>query len=166
MPARGLRLEQAINRIQRGVADLLNQKQMQDLGEAAVFMIRKRTLNGFGVAKLGSSASRLKPLSDSYKKYRRRNALRLSPLTSPTRSNLTFSSEMLASLDVVRTRTGRVIIHPTGRRNDGYTNFQISKFVAKQGRSFNTLSRNELKKLKQYTSQELADNIQNRLDRT
>lgn len=83
-------------------------KSLEPVGRIAIDIIRKRTLQGYGVSKQGGSKQRLKPLSGNYIKFRQRNRRRLSSFTNPSKSNLTFTGQML--LGMVQKREGKSVI--------------------------------------------------------
>jgi hypothetical protein len=78
----------------------------------------------------------------------------LSNLTTPSKSNVTFTSEMLNSLKAFA-RAGKITIQPSGTRSDGKTNKQIVAFLSNQGRIFLNLSDNEINQLAQFIEAEL-----------
>jgi|LakMenEpi03Aug12_release.lakeMendotaPanAssembly.Ray.scaffolds.fasta_scaffold259405_1 hypothetical protein len=82
-------------------------KALDFLGNIAADIIRKRTRKGFGVKKNGGRLEVLDKLSRSYIKFRRRNSSRLSAFTSPGKSNLTFTGEMLNGL--ISKRSGKSV---------------------------------------------------------
>lgn len=108
----------------------------------AASTIQRRTRQGFGVARDGGALERLAPLSPAYVKYRRANASRLSSFTSPGRSNLTFSSELLGSLSVAK-RGGAWKVVLEGAREDGLTNAQLARYVSRR-RPFLNLAKSEI----------------------
>ena len=112
-----------------------------NLAAVAIDVIQKRTRSGKGVKKPGGSTYRLKPLSKNYIAFRRANASRLSGLTSPGKSNLTFTGQLLYSLGLKKA-TKRLTIEPQGTRVDGKTNAEVAKYVSKV-RPFLALSRDE-----------------------
>jgi hypothetical protein len=83
-------------------------KALEPMGRIVIDIIRKRTLEGYGVSKHGGSKQKLKPLSKTYIKFRQRNRGRLSSFASPGKSNLTFTGKML--LGMVQKRQGKSVI--------------------------------------------------------
>lgn len=122
--------------------------EMKKLGEAAVVIVVKRTRLGFGVASKFGQRQKLKPLSKLYIKARK-TAPKLDSSTRPTKSNLTFTGQMLKSMKVLpTTKDGLIVIGPSGARSkDTLTNDQVAGFVTKAGRPFNNLSLNEFNQL-------------------
>lgn len=103
--------------------------------------VKKRTRRGFGVEQTGGRSKRLKKLADGYKKTRRglKKRGQLSTETTPAKSNLTKSGEMLDSIKGEgKTRQARIYI-------DGSRNEKKVKDQVEQGRVFMNLNRAEVK---------------------
>lgn len=150
--------------------ELAEEKNMMLIGEYAKELIKKRTRLGYGVEKTGDERKKLKALSDSYIDQRKgkvsfiktkaKNIIpvkplsspKLSPSTSPTKSNLTKSGSMLDSMSVTSSN-GKVRIAPQGSRSDSrFSNEEIASLVTKQGRPFNNLAKGDLKQLRDFVS--------------
>lgn len=117
---------------------------MQEIGDAAAERLVKRTRLGKGVAENGAEAQPLKPLSDGYKDSRKKNRGGLSPLTTPGKSNLTRTSQMLNSIKALRPSRGKVLITPTGSRSESdLTNEEVAGYVSRD-RPFLNLSKAEV----------------------
>ncbi len=151
--------------------------EMRMAGEFAVDRIVKRTRLGKGVASDGADPQPLKPLSQSYRDFRKGKVAfftrhgkvhpykperppELADSTSATKSNLTFSGQMLNSVKVIATRIGSVIIGPSGsRRKTGggkslLTNPEVASFVGVD-RPFLNLSKPEKAGLARYFRERL-----------
>ncbi len=74
----------------------------------------------------------------------------LSQFTSPKKSNLTRSGQLLDSIAGKNPTTRTVHVGPTGQRDDGKTNQKIGEYVSDAGRPFNNLSEIELKRVSDY----------------
>jgi hypothetical protein len=94
-------------KIKKLLDEASNQKTLDFLGSIAVDIIRNRTRECYGVKKNGGRRQGLANLSPSYIKFRRRNSSRLSAFTSPGKSNLTFTGEMLNGL--ISKRSGKSV---------------------------------------------------------
>ena len=105
-------------------------------------MIQRRTRKGYGVRADGGTLERLKPLSKEY--VRARRSMRLSSFTSPGKSNLTRSSELLGAIGARRVRPGSWVINFLVTRDSGLPNARLAQYVAAQGRPFMHLAREEL----------------------
>ncbi len=120
--------------------------QVRQYGNMAAELIRKRTRLGYGVRSYGGSKERLKPLSDKYKT--RRKDMDLSQNTTPAKSNLTKTGQLLDSIATQTVRKGQVRVGPGGRRTgESLTNEEVGEFVAEAGRPFNTLTDIEVKRI-------------------
>lgn len=158
--------------LQESVKELKKPENMMKFGGQIKEMVRIRTRVGFGVDVTGGSKHPMKPLSPGYieqrqkmqsgaasrsnskslKGHAKRDAVHaaggLYPETTPSKSNLTRTGQMLNSVDVKSVGTGRVTVGPTGSRSDSeHSNAQIAEFQEAKGRSFNKLSDIELKRL-------------------
>lgn len=132
--------------------------QMTKYGEFAAEMIKLRSRLGFGVSTEGGNRNRFAELSKSYKEERAqdRKSGKLSSLTTPNRSNLTRTGQMLESLGVKKLKDGEVKIGPKGKRlGESITNEEVGVFVSAAGRVFNNLSKTELKRLDKFIEDEL-----------
>lgn len=123
----------------------LNKRSMSLIGNEAIRLMKPRIRAGYGVDRPRGRIKRFEPLSEKYIEKRRRS--RLSQYTSPGKSNVTFSGRLIASLRVIRTQDRGLFIGPTGLNVDGKSNEDIARYLAEQGRIFNNISDNELKKL-------------------
>lgn len=149
-------------RLKAAVEKISKPDSMRKIGKRAVDMIRLRTQLGYGVAKRGGEKSPLKKLSSAYKETRKKDS-QLDPQTSPGKSNLTRTGQMLNSLDVKTVSTGRALIGPGGSRNDGKDNADIGRYVSQAGRPFNNLSGTEEKRLNETIGQDLKTELQKNL---
>lgn len=147
--------DQFIRSLKRQLGRSFSGKVMRSVGEIMVEVIVDRTRRGRGVHPQArrqgvGKSKRLKPLSPSYIEYRQRNAGRLDSTTSPRRSNLTFSGQLLRSMRVKEAKKGYVSVGPNSRLRAGgrgLTNEKLGRIVAEQGRPFNLLTKSDLKKV-------------------
>lgn len=140
----------------KDVDKLKARKLMNILGKEAISIMKKRIRGGFGVNKSGQNAYRFPRLSTSYIKQRKR--LRLSPFTTPGKSNVTRSGRLIASLRYT-TNTGQAIITPTGRNSNGLSNIELAEILSEKGRVFMNLSKNEQAKLVSFLRRRKRDLI-------
>jgi len=144
-------LDRIFKQINDEVDNLGRSRRLRELGSFAAELIRKRTRKGFGVARPGGNRRKLKRLARSTIEYRTRYKKLLSSKTSPRKSNLTFTGQLLDSIKLKVTK-GRVTIGPRGRRRDIFgrssrtTNEQVAVFVSKD-RPFMSLGKVEQGKL-------------------
>jgi hypothetical protein len=140
----------------------LTTKNMSIIGKEAVNIIWKRTKDGKGLTE-NSSGGNLKPLdklSPSYKEFRKGKVAfftapqghvypshknitkpQLGIHGTPTKSNLTFSGEMLDSLEYKATKD-KATIDVTGARNK-----KVAGYVVEGGRPWLGLAKKEIKLL-------------------
>lgn len=162
------------------VGDSVSAKAMTTFAKFARDMIVKRTRRGFGVEQTGRKQQRLKKLSKSYIDFRKgkvsfftRNGTvipikpkappKLDSTTSPGKSNLTFSGQLLRSL-VVSSKKGEFTIRANNRRRkNGLTNNELAEIVSNQGRPFMGLTVGELRKLRRLYENGLAGAIKRQL---
>jgi hypothetical protein len=163
------------------IAEIKAPESMRRFGQLAADMIKLRTRLGSGVAKDGSEKQKLKPLSKTYIEVRKGNLafktspstgkpipfkpdangakMTLSNQTSPSKSNLTRSGQLLDSEGVTSVGYGTVSVGPSGQRTDRKSNEDVAKYVTDAGRPFNHLSKTELKRLQEAVKKELRDRI-------
>lgn len=131
--------------------ELKSRKNMKILAEMSAEIVRDRTrVLGKGVQKRGGYRKDLAPLTKSTIEKRRRNK-KLHPSTSPSRSNLTETGQMLDGLYGKSDRKGEgEIAIKSRRKGTTKTNDEVAFFVSGK-RPFLDLSSAELKKLEDYT---------------
>ena len=157
-----------VNAMKKALEELRKPENMKRYGEMLRDMIKLRTKLGDGVKKVGDPKQRLKALKESTKRDRERlkEKGKLSQNTSPGKSNLTRSGDLLDSLKVKSVSTGKVTIGPSGTREDGLTNEAVAKYVSEQGREFNNASKIELKRLNTEVKKDLRRLIKSQLTKT
>lgn len=124
---------------------------IQTLGDGANSLIKKRTRLGYGVSSQEGDKERLNPLSDSYKKQRKLHPK--SSDTTPTKSNLTRTGDMLNSLTA---EVGQSSVKLTFK---GKLNIDKAGFVTEGGRPFMNLSKAEVNQLKKLLNDTIFDRI-------
>lgn len=133
---------------------------MRKFGEKAADMIRLRTRLGSGVQRDGAEKDRLKPLAASTKKKRAQS--KLSQFTTPNRSNLTETGQLLDSVEPKNPTQRKVTVGPQGPRDDGKTNEEVAKYVS-EARPFNHLSKTEIKRIGDDIKRAIRQEIKARL---
>jgi hypothetical protein len=111
-------------------------------------IILARTIAGYGVNKDGGRKSPLKPLSANYIIHRQRNKSRLASYTRPSKSNLTFSGELLSMLREKRNRPGNWRLVFQGNHEGGISNAKLAQYVSRD-RPFLNLDRSEIQELEE-----------------
>ena len=122
--------------------DATNKTFMKSLGEFVANLIRKRTRLGYGVDDQGEKKKKLKKLSDGYVNQRKRS--RVASATSPKKSNLTNTAEMLDDLEPKKTKKGKTTIGFKSKHSDDKAGW-VSK-----DRPFNNVSSSEMKQIYQF----------------
>lgn len=127
------KLESAMN-------ELTKPKFLNEIGQQIVEDIYKRTKLGYGIEEPRGTQSKLKPLTGQYKKMRK-SFPKLSTDTSPSKSNLSLTGDMLNDLKVKVTNTKALI----------YLGSEFSKNKAKwnseKGRTFLNVSNTQVSKI-------------------
>jgi hypothetical protein len=117
---------------------------------------------GYGVRENAGSKYKLPPLSPNYVKARKRFK-GLASTTTPKKSNLTRTGQLLLSMDVVESQNGRITITPTGiRRDEALSNLKLAGYLADKGRTFNRLSKLELNQIDRYYRRTIGDLLKKR----
>jgi len=148
--------------------DVSEPKNIQKYAEQAASMIKLRTRLGMGVSKDGGDKKALKKLASSTKvsRVRKSKTGKLSSDTSPGKSNLTETGQLLDSIEVISISKGQVRIGPKGKRRDGLSNPEVAGYVTAQGRPFNNLSKVEIKRIQDQMTRDLNKLTKGRLTRT
>ena len=159
-------LQNVVKNFQKDIKRALSKKEVGQICAFAVDLIVKRTRRGFGVKQSGGNVTRLKALSSSYIKARQSARSRLSRFTSPSKSNLTFTGQMLSSISVVKTKQSRGQVACTigaspNRRRDGKTNEEIAALVSID-RPFLNLGKTELKEVIKVFQDRLTKSLKRR----
>lgn len=177
-----------INTIAGEVSAAATPSLMKQIGEEAARLIYVRTKLGYGVKNNNGTRQKLRPLNPFYIAVRKvvkgGNAKKIKQIyqetgirppsklptgldetTTPAKSNLTFSGQMLKSIKVKTTKQNEVIIGPQGYRNDGLTNEQVANSVQKFGRPFMFLSNLEIGKLKRFAKNGFSSIFKERFKR-
>ena len=145
-------LKSILGRISKDIQKQFNAKEMQKIGEFVVTEIKDRTRKGYGVSELGGPEIALDSLSPDYVAKRRKS--KLSPFTTPNKSNLTFSGRLLGGLRY-KVRDGYARIEPSGKSRDGTPNIKIAEYVSEE-RPFMTLSKYQLGRLYEFIKKKIS----------
>lgn len=128
---------------------------LREIGNEAREMVKSRTRKGFGVERELGPQTRLAGISESYKKQRKRlqKQGKLSPETTPGKSNMTKTGELLDTLNL-RVNKKSVTVSAKGKKNQ-----DKAKYNAKAGRTIFNLSKSENQKIKKLINQKINDDI-------
>lgn len=136
------------------IKDTIDKPLMNRIGIEVAQLVKTRTRKGFGVSANLAPQKRLKGISESYKKQRKRLAAqgRLSGETTVNRSNLTKSGDMLDDITHTST-TNTATIFIKGSKNRGK-----AERGAKE-RPFMNLSKSEVNKITKIVTEEFNKDI-------
>lgn len=125
---------------------LFKEDMLSSLGDFIARMIRVRTRLGYGVN--GNSKKKLKALKESTIEQREREDLYEE--TTPRRSNLTRSGQMLNSITKKITKINflTVLVPKTDRSDSDKTNADIAYYNELKGRKFFALTDSEINQIK------------------
>ena len=154
--------------LERAIDELSSAKTLTPIAKQTAEIIRRRTRLGQGVEETGAKKSPLAPLAASTKASRKKKSKqgKLSDKTSPNKSNLTESGEMLDSI-AGRAMNRLIEISPTGARNKklaAYHQLGRSSPSAMPARKFLNLSAEDIRQLTAVMQDEFT-NILNRVFR-
>lgn len=154
--------------LERVISDFEKPASMKELGEVAVDRIVTRTRLGKGVETAGGAPTSLKALAQSTKDSRKgkvafattkdgvvfpytpKEKPELSKFTTPGKSNLTRTGQMLDAMRVISVKTGSVVLgFKPDRKDSDKTNAEIAGFAEKD-RPFFNLSGPELSGIQRF----------------
>ena len=127
--------------MESALKEMTSKKNLRILGEDAKRLIQKRTRLGGGVERSLGPRTKLKSLSESYKKQRKKNKVKLDRTTTPARSNLTFTGGMLRDIGVKVSKAKVSLRFITPFAKDK------AKWVQDAGREFFNITKPEFKQL-------------------
>lgn len=133
--------------------EVLNKETFSEIGKTVSAQVKTRTRLGKGVDENNASQKNLKPLQDGTKLRRKakKQLGKLSSETTPAKSNLTDTGEMLNSLKYETSATEvRIYI-------DGENNQKKARDQVKQGRKFMKLSKAEVNTVISIISKKIKD---------
>lgn len=160
-----LSLKKIMTNMKRAIDDGISRKAIMPTGLFIVSLIQKRTRLGYGVSQNGGDKKRLKGLTEGYIAQRARDKSkgRLSSFTSPGRSNLTRTGQLLDSLRAEYTGSGSIRISPSGLRFDGrLSNLRVAQYQEDQGRVFNRVSKLEFNQAVRFYRRTFGDLLKKR----
>ena len=137
------------------IEGLIKKSTMQEIADLSKNLVVQRTGKGFGVNTPEGKKVKLKGISESYKKERKRlrKQGKLSGDTTPQKSNLTKSKQMLDSVDAkASTAKATVFLNNPQAKNK-------AEYQSAQGRAFMNLSKAEVEKIKKLIEKKIIDDI-------
>lgn len=160
------KLDKILSKLSKTVKESIDRVTMLKLGEFTTSLIVKRTRLGYGVTKDLGNKEKLAKLKSTYIVARERFD-GLSSMTTPRKSNLTRSGQMLDSMKSKYVKAGTILITPTGSRDDGLTNAKVAEYNAtrvtysngytKPARVFNRVSAPEFNQLLRFYRKTFGD---------
>jgi hypothetical protein len=158
--------------VEKDLKESLNNKRTMEIGEFIIEKVRVRTRLGYGVSGNLQPREKLAPLAESTKRIRKglKKAGELSELTTPNRSNLTMTGQMLDSLVVKVISAGKFVIDVTGirkklKKDDLPTNKAVAVKVTEEGRPFMFLTDKDYKALINFVRDGFKSVLKKRLTR-
>lgn len=139
-------LNKDLESIMKEIGSPENMKALADMLKDDII---KRTKLGFGVNNKGESQSKLKPLSESTKKARKH--MKLDSTTSPAKSNLTQSGDLLRDLKtVVAQNVASIELGSQESRDKAMWNEQ-------KGRTFMNISKSQILNITNILKKKIAE---------
>lgn len=144
-------MDKILEALRKAEDEVKSTNSMQKIAQVSAEMVRDRVRNeGKGVTSRGATQHNLAPLMPSTIRNRMRKSLH--PSTSPARSNLTESGQLLDALHGKGVRKGVGEIALKSRRSGSrLTNDEVAFFVSGK-RPFIDLSAKEIKALEEATA--------------
>lgn len=141
--------------VDTALSAVLNKQTFNEIGKITADSIKNRTRLGKGVNQTEGKLEALIPLKETTKARRgaKKKAGKLSAQTTPARSNLTDTGEMLDSLKYESSAT-EVRIYIEGANNQKKAIDQ-----ANAGRKFMNLSKSEVNTVLRYLQKKIKDNL-------
>lgn len=135
-------------KVEKALDDLTNSKNLSSIANDLAFVIKRRTRLGYGVEKSGDNKEKLAALKTSTVASRKKKKKKgnLAQETSPTKSNLTESGQMLNSLQG-RAINKMIEIGPTGDRNKKLTAYHQLGNTKMAARKYLNLAKEDIKQL-------------------
>lgn len=142
-------------KVDSALREVLSKDTFNEIGKLTSDQIKTRTRLGKGVPESEGAFQTLKPLADATINIRtdKKKKGKLSSLTTPKRSNLTETGELLDSLKYQSTNT-EVRIYIEGPQNQKKANDQVA-----QGRKFMNLSKTEVREIIKYLQKKIEDSF-------
>lgn len=137
-------LKKIQEQLQKAVDKALGKSFLDSLGKEISTGMRTRTRLGKGVESEGKKLDKLKELSPKYKKQRAKDKAKgkLFPMTTPKKSNLTRTGQLLNSL-TSSTNGNTITISFKENRDDSKQNIKIVGYQEDQNRPFFYISKPE-----------------------
>jgi len=151
-----------------------NRRLLREMVDIAVTRIKQQTRAGNELTvEDGKPGRKYKqpPLSEKYKKFRKavkarggvtqRTGKRVDPKHfRPGVSNLTFTGQLMDSIKgTINVQAGKITVFPSGKRDDGLTNKQVTEDLAERGREYLGMDEKGAQRINKVVLKELRRNI-------
>ena len=157
-----LEFKRFTDKVEKHLKTSISPQVMRSLADFALNLIVKRSRLGFGVEENFRKRFKFPRLSDGYVKQRK-SFKGLSFTTSPSKSNITRTGQLLLSMKVTTVKAGQFTIEPTGKRKgESLTNKELAEILAKKNRTFNRLSELEYNQLLRFYRRTFGDLLRKR----
>lgn len=142
-------------KVDTALREVLNKETFNEIGALTSEQIKTRTRLGKGVEQNEGPFKPLKPLSPATQNIRqaKKKSGKLSALTTPKRSNLTETGELLDSIKY-ESKDTEVRIYIEGSNNQKKAIDQVG-----QGRKFMNLSKTEIREVIKYLQKKIEDSF-------
>lgn len=152
-----VKIKSIFNRINQSLKDAADPENITPVAQYTIDLVVKRARLGYGVDSDFSDKFLFPSLSPGYIKSRQKFS-GLSDTTSSRKSNVTRTGQMLASVQIIRKKTGEVVIGPTGTRKEGnLTNQKLAGYLAEKGRPWMFVSRLEYNQILRFYRKTFGD---------
>lgn len=94
----------------------LRKEVMREIGEEVIAAVVKRSRNGLGVKKPAGKEKPFPKLSKKYKNFRKTFGKLDKKTTTPTKSNITLTGQMLRSVQIIKLADRKMAYGPAGSR--------------------------------------------------
>lgn len=152
-----IKIRSIFSRINKSMKDAADPLNILPTAQFTIDLIVKRARLGYGVDHDEGDKFTFPSLSANYRAFRARYS-GLSGTTSPNKSNITLTGQLLDSIDVIRKKDGEIVIGPTGTRSgSSLTNKKLAGYLADQGRPFMFVSRLEYQQILRFYRKTFGD---------
>lgn len=152
-----IRVKNLMKRITDAVKASIAPPATRPVAMEAIDIIVKRTRLGYGVRRNYGVKEKFPTLSARYMSFRR-TYRKLSSTTSPRKSNLTLTGQLLESIDIIKITPGKLVIGATKTRLGGLRNEDLVNFLQERhDRYFLRISSLEYKQLIRFYRKTFGD---------
>ena len=155
------KVQDYINKFKSNLGKYLNASESKQVGYLIIKFIKQRSRSGKDI-----NGQKFDGLSGPYKDYRQRYKKNLHETTTPKKSNITATGQMLDSMKS-EGKAGQIVVNgPSGRRakeldgkSRGGNNKDVARYVTEQGREFFGLTTEEKSRLIKEVKKTILSNL-------